>query len=120
MESAAFFTSLFKHAVQEIPNKSINLCFAFTLYGVYRSCEILQKENNAFMSFVYLYLNTLTKRAFGPGETFRGTAIDDTTQYKNILKTRALQSTSKIRQVAEEFIGSFKHEIGIDTIIYFV
>ena len=70
MESAAFFTSLFKHAVQEIPNKSINLCFAFTLYGVYRSCEILQKENNAFMSFVYLYLNTLTKRAFGPGETF--------------------------------------------------
>ncbi len=42
-------------------------------------CEILQKENNTFTTSLYLYLNILAKRAFGPGETFQGTAIDDTT-----------------------------------------
>jgi hypothetical protein len=85
-------------------------------------CKVLHVETNAFMTLLYLYLDKLAGRAFGPGDTFRGMAIVDPHQYrttinsyrwaeqndKYVLETRVLQSTSEKRSTAEFFLDANK------------
>jgi hypothetical protein len=96
-----------------------------TLYTKHMTlCGIFQMENNAYTTLLYLYLRTIVNRAFGPGETFRGMVISDSTIYQAtineylwakqnneyVLETRAFQSTSKDRAIAEGYIAAYRPE----------
>ncbi len=48
-------------------------------------CKVLQQENSAFTTLMYLYLNTLVSRVFDLGEVFRGMLSTDPIKYQATL-----------------------------------
>jgi hypothetical protein len=47
--------------------------------------KILQTEKNALTALLYLHLNRLIKRAYGPSETFHGMIFTNSTQYRTVI-----------------------------------